>query len=410
MRGLRRALFWCHLTAGSAAGVVILTMCATGVLLAFQPQILRFAERRARAAHSPASAPRLPAGTLLGLAGESSPGAVPTAITVEANPSESAAVAFGRERTMYVDPATGAVLGGGSARWRGFFAKVQDVHRWLAVPEEDRAIGKAVTGAANVAFLGLALSGLYIWWPRLRGIRRVASVALFQRGVSGRARDFNWHNVVGVWSASLLIVITVTALPMSYRRAGDLVYRIAGSEPPANPAGGEARPRGGPTARKAEPISTADAAALDRLWRVAERQSPGWRAITMRIPEGRRAPITFTIEEGGYANRFARSTLILARDTGEIVKWEPYTGNAGRRVRSWMRFLHTGEALGVGGQIAAALASSGGILLAVTGLSLAWRRFRSWRARRTFSATLLSSPKPSTAGDTDIPRAKGAMS
>ena len=403
MKALRRALFWCHLAAGSAAGLVVLTLCASGILLAFQPQILRRVEREARTVPARPAGSRLGAGTLLRLAGEASPGGAPTAVTLSSDPSEPAAAAFGRERVLFLDPETGAVLGAGSEAWRAFFERAQELHRWLALPERNREIGKAITGAANVAFLGLALSGLYIWWPRLRGIRRVSSVALFQRGLSGKARDFNWHNVIGIWSALAIVTITVTALPMSYRWANDAVYRIAGGPPPAA-GGGEGRPRAGREGRAAKPLSAAEAERLDRLAEVAERRSTGWRAITLRAPEGR-SPVAFTIEEGRFANRFARSSLTLDPDTGAVVKWEPYEqASAGRRARSWMRFLHTGEALGPTGQIAAALASLGGIFLAVTGISLALRRLASWRARRA------GAPRTSTPREAELSRAKGAVS
>jgi len=382
MKALRRLLFWTHLAAGSLAGAVIFAMCVTGVLLAFQPQVLRFVERDVRRSPAAAGSETLPAGTLLRFAAAASPAGAPTAVTLSANPSESAAVAFGRERTLFLDPTTGAVLGSGASGWRAFFAKVQDVHRWLAFSEENRPAGKAITGAANVLFLLLALSGLYIWWPRLRGIRRVSSVGLFQRGLSGKPRDFNWHNVIGVWSALPLVVITLTGMVISYRWAGDLVYRAFGSEPPPaqNPA---ARPRGRGAAGEARAFTAESAATLNGLWRAAAEKSPGWRAITLRLPERSGAPVSFSIEEGRFLNRFARSSLTLDSKTGAVTKWEPYAAaSAGRQARSWMRFLHTGESLGISGQIVAALASLGGSVLAVTGIALALRRFLAWRARR----------------------------
>jgi hypothetical protein len=51
-----------------------------------------------------------------------------------------------------------------------------------------------------------------------------------------------------------------------------------------------------------------------------------------------------------------------------------------------LRFAHTGEVAGIVGQTVAGLASAGGALLVWTGLALAWRRFRSWSARRRDSA------------------------
>jgi len=46
-----------------------------------------------------------------------------------------------------------------------------------------------------------------------------------------------------------------------------------------------------------------------------------------------------------------------------------------------VRPVHTGEAVGVVGQMVAALASAGGVVLVWTGLALAWRRFRARKAR-----------------------------
>jgi uncharacterized iron-regulated membrane protein len=69
--------------------------------------------------------------------------------------------------------------------------------------------------------------------------------------------------------------------------------------------------------------------------------------------------------------------------TAEVVRWEPFSEyNAGRRARSWMRFLHTGEAGGFAGQTIAAIASAGAVVLVWTGIGLAIRRlFRA--ARKT---------------------------
>ena len=33
------------------------------------------------------------------------------------------------------------------------------------------------------------------------------SVTLFRRGLRSKARDFNWHNVIGLWSWGPLVVV-----------------------------------------------------------------------------------------------------------------------------------------------------------------------------------------------------------
>jgi uncharacterized iron-regulated membrane protein len=58
------------------------------------------------------------------------------------------------------------------------------------------------------------------------------------------------------------------------------------------------------------------------------------------------------------------------------------TQSPARRLRSIMRFAHTGEVLGMPGQTVAGLASGGAVLLACTGVALAIRRLSAWRSRR----------------------------
>ena len=59
----------------------------------------------------------------------------------------------------------------------------------------------------------------------------------------------------------------------------------------------------------------------------------------------------------------------------------------GRRLRSWLRFAHTGEYYGLTGQTVAGLVSAGGVVLVWTGLALALRRLTAWIGRRRQTAT-----------------------
>jgi hypothetical protein len=70
-----------------------------------------------------------------------------------------------------------------------------------------------------------------------------------------------------------------------------------------------------------------------------------------------------------------------------VLRWEPFASQTrGRRIRTVLRFAHTGEVAGAGGQLVAGLASLGAALLVWTGLALALRRLRGWLARRDRAA------------------------
>ncbi|MFP2963806.1 PepSY domain-containing protein, partial [Myxococcus sp. 1LA] len=86
--------------------------------------------------------------------------------------------------------------------------------------------------------------------------------------------------------------------------------------------------------------------------------------------------VTFSIRDADAWPLFSSKQVSLNPFTGEVAKVETYADyNSGRKVRTWLRFLHTGEALGLLGQLVAAIASLGGVFLVYTGFALSWRRF-----------------------------------
>lgn len=386
MKRVRKVIFWCHLISGVIAGIVILIMSVTGAVLALKPQILRFAESNMRTVQVPqANAQRLTTQELFAKLKEAKPNAKPTALTIQSEPSEAAVFALGRDGNVYMNPYNGQITGEGAKKTAAFFRVMEDWHRWIGMSGDSRPIGKAITGFCNAAFLVLAITGLYIWMPRKFSRQSLKSITMFKAGLRGRARNFNWHNVIGFWSALVLILLTATGMVISYQWAGDLLYTLTFSEkPPAAPAPPTNAPRPQQGAPNQQPAAAEVPNNLNQLWARAEQQVPNWKSINLRLAQRAGGPVSFSIDEGTAWNPFARSTLTLNSATADVVNYDAYANyNRGRTLRLWSRFTHTGEAFGLIGQIVAGLASLGGAFLVWTGLSLALRRFRSWLARRS---------------------------
>lgn len=396
MKKLRKIIFWCHLPVGVIAGVVVLIMCITGVLLTYEKQITAWADTRGyRSAPPTAEAQRLPIETLIAKAKEARDGN-PTAVTLKSDPLAPAEIAFGREATIFVNPYTGAIYGEGSQRVKGFFRSVTDWHRWLAANGDNRNIARAITGASNLGFLFLVMSGFYLWWPRNWNVKALRTITWFRRGLPAKARDFNWHNVIGFWTAVPLFIVVLSATVISYTWASNIVYRIVGETPPA------------PRVNQPAPASNNDQLQVDlsnnlnSAWLRAEQQVTDWRSITMQVQAS--PQLTFNIDSGTGGQPQKRAQLVLDRDTGNVVRWEPFSSySRGRQLRSILRFAHTGEVAGILGQTIAGIVSAGGAVLVFTGLALAIRRLLSWVARRSRSSKLaladVSAPILDSAGD-----------
>ncbi len=376
----RKTIFWAHLVAGLIAGLSIGIMCFTGTLLAFEKEITAFAERDARRlSPPPADTPRLPLADLLARVRAAHPAAKPTGITLENHPLAAVAFTAGRNENFYVNPYTGEIRQPASTRTRDFLRSMVDWHRQLALDGTRRSLGKGINGACNLAFCFLAISGLCLWWPRKWRTKGLKRSLWFVSAATTKARDWNWHNVIGLWSAPVLIVLTLTALPISYRWAGSALYTLTGTPPPP-PTNGPGGPPGNntPATKIAAPAPDTKPLSSEALIGIAQKATPTWTTLTYRAGDTSNAPApaTVALRTSDAWPRTATTTLSLDSFTGMIVKSSGYADmNAAQRLRSWTRFLHTGEALGAWGQWIAGLASLGGCVLVYTGFALAWHRF-----------------------------------
>lgn len=392
----RQVVFWIHLVCGAGAGLAIAIMSFTGVALAFEKQIIAWAERDVARVEVPdGTTRRLFVDEMLARFAVSFPEVQPGGIVLNHDPHAAVSFTRGRGETYYVNPYSGEARAAPESGTRAFMRTMTTWHRYLGMSGETRGVGKAINGACNFVFLGLAVTGVYIWFPRRWSWSAFRPVVWFNGKWRGKPRDWNWHNVIGFWSAPVLIVLTATALPISYQWAGNFINTITRTDAAAGGRG-----RGGvPTVKVAAPFPDAVPLALDTLFAAVQERAPRWTQISLRLGEagGRNGPserragesrakpasedsgmstFSFTVREAGSWPRTATRTVGLDPYTGDVISESGFADQPlGRQVRSWTRFLHTGEALGYVGQFVAGLASLGGVVLCYTGFALAWRRF-----------------------------------
>lgn len=379
---VRKTIFWIHLICGVTAGLVILMMSVTGVLLTYERQILDVA---GPSVEVPAGGVRRPLAGLIAAVESAEPGFEAGTIAIEADPTEPVVVSAGRGNSRLVDPYTGELLSDGTGGLDAFFSAVTGWHRWFNAPRESRDPWRAITGASNLVFLFLLLSGIYLWLPKvLRWAMFRTRLFFVPLSAPAKARDFNWHHVLGIWTALPLIVIVATASVFYYPWANDLVYRSFGEEPPSR---GSRAPQAAAASRGAgqagalagrridTPTASAPLLTLDALFAAAAREAGDWQTLTLPAVIDASSPVEVSIDRGNGGQPQHRHALLLDPTSGAVAEWRPFQSQSpGRQARSWVRFLHTGEALGIVGQTVAGLVSLTTVLMVWTGLALAWRR------------------------------------
>lgn len=414
LRLIRNVFFWTHLSIGLLAGGLILLMSVTGVLLGFERQMIAWIDGAPRVDAS--AGPALPLDTLIQRVGVDR--ADVASVLVKRDATQPVTIRL-RERgaaPILAHPATGDVLkASGDGSGQRFFSALRRWHRWVGVQSTElRTQMKVVAGTANLIFLALVLSGLYLWWPRHWTVARLRATTVPQLHRAGKARDFNWHNSLGFWFAVPLALIVATAAFISFRWPGQYLDLALGSaeervaartaiaearaaraelsqpaatSAPASALRAEAAAASGGGAQREEsapsPVRESDAP-LAQYVATAIAERPEWAQLTITMPDAKANETRVAVAEGNTYRPDLRWTLELDRATAALVSASGYDDlSPARKIRAWTRFGHTGEVFGIPGQILATIASAVGVLLVWTGFALAWRRLLSWlRARR----------------------------
>jgi len=203
---LYRTLWRWHFYAGLLVVPLILILSVTGAIYLFKPQAERWEERSWQALPTAgAVSPNAQVDAALA----AFPGSRFNSYRLPQDPGDAAMVHLampdGRSmRDVFVSP-RGEVVGSLDPSGR-IMAIVHDIHGQLLLGHRGSWI---VELAASWAIV-MILTGLYLWWPRGRGMAGVLWPRLRE---GGRLFWRDLHAVTGFWVAGLALVLLVTGLP-----------------------------------------------------------------------------------------------------------------------------------------------------------------------------------------------------
>lgn len=285
------------------------------------------------------------------------------------------------ETRVYLHPATGAVL-----------KTVGEQDRLM--PTISRLHGELLAGRRGSMLIELAaswtivmlLTGLFLWWPRGRGLGGVLYPRLRRHG---RVFWRDLHAVTGIWVSLLAILLIFSGLPWA-KNWGDYlgaVRDVTGTSlsAPDWPQGARAEARaraqldagvrktvadhsehGGMTMAHAGPLAD-----LDDV--VPRARALGWAAPVEISPPTDGS--TVWLIKSNAANRPLRSTVRIDADSGQIVSREDFAQRHWiDRVVGYGIAIHEGALFGLANQLIGLMTVLGLMLLAVSSAILWWRR------------------------------------
>lgn len=330
----RKNLLWLHTWTGLTVGLAMLFLSVTGGLLVMRPTFDDMLNRQLVSA--PACAAPLPLDALVKIASAAHPGGKPALIEMTAGPGHSVAVQFQDKDYVFVDPCAGRALGVQN-EYGGFFGALDGLHRFRFMEN-----GRTVAGVLSAAvLLLLVIGGVVLWWPRSRAA--VKGALVYNRRLPGVARTLSLHKVVGAYAAALLLLLTLTALPLSFQWAKDLVGAATGSSAENLPP--PAAPKLDPKAKRMK---------MQQAWAITQQAFPNLEWAALGYPKKKTPLISVEVRERGAPHKNAKSYLYLNPANGQIVAQRHYASDVplGRKAYLYILALHSGLVGGIPYQLA----------------------------------------------------------
>jgi sulfite reductase (NADPH) flavoprotein alpha-component len=298
-----------------------------------------------------------------------------------------AAAARRRGEVRYADPYTGELIGGAGNRGESFFRLVTQTHRFLLMSELGyQFAGRQVTGACALICLFLAISGIYLRWPRKIGNWRAWLAIDWRR----KGRPFLWslHAATGTWVLVVYLVIAGTGPQWSYDWYRRGLFALAGVPLPVREADAEggagAGRRGAGRGAEGEGASAESTVDLAAAWTtfLEQTRETGYRGALFTLPRRPGRPIEVRYLDAQPAHERATSMLRLDAATGRVLESDRYADRSlGGKLVSSIFALHSGSFFGLGGKLVFMAAALCMPLFAVSG----WLMYleRRSRARRS---------------------------
>lgn len=359
-----------HLWLSIPFGVIVTLICFSGAMLVFEPEITRRIKKDVYYVSEVKDSP-LPMEQLMTAVSATLPDSVSiTGVTVFKDDNRTYQVNLSKpmRASLFVDQYSGKITG--NYERLGFFATMFKLHRWLldsANPHADGVkIGKLLVGISTLVFVIVLISGVIIWWPRVRkGLKRSLSIS-FANGWKGFWKGL--HVAGGMYALIIVLAMALTGLTWSFEWYRNAFYAVCGVEnTPRTAAAQQGQARDGGKNRQMTDDGARERAPQSefKYWQQVyddlRSQNPASPQIT--VSKG-----NASVSLGDYGNVRAADRYTFNPQDGAVTLQSSYSdSNKTDKVRGWIVSVHMGSFGGIFTRILWMLSALLGASLPLTG-------------------------------------------
>ncbi|MGE8429605.1 MAG: PepSY-associated TM helix domain-containing protein [Sphingobacterium sp.] len=352
-KSLKNILGKLHLFLGLLFGVIFFTVCVTGMLLSFEKELTPLLWPKEQQVTVQTN--RLSLAHISQKAEAIYPHKKLFRIEIPSDPSRSVRIQYGQKKTgywyAYMNPYTGALLSKGRQSDR-FFQKTLDIHRFLLVEK----IGSTLTGISALAALILALSGVYLWWPKNKYMLKQR--VTMKMAASFKRKIWDFHAVGGFYASLFLIVFTLTGLTWSFDWYNKQFYKVLGSTQKSTKE----------KISNTNKLAFSDYLVLDTIYQQLNNLYPTSGNIIVTFPE--KKDLAFALTKENFSNSILQiNQAFFDSKSGQLLKNNPLEKlPLAQQVQRMMKPIHMGSIFGLPSKIIAFLAVTLAASLPITGI------------------------------------------
>ncbi|MBO9619475.1 MAG: PepSY domain-containing protein [Niabella sp.] len=277
---------------------------------------------------------------------------------------------FAKEEQFFINPYT-AELAGKRLYHSSFIGFVTELHTNLLIS----GWGQYVVGLATLCLLILTISGLRLWVPQqYKKWKQWKSVLTVNFKSGFKRQNYDWHNVLGIYSAPVVVVLSLTGFAMSFGPVFiAFLFMLTGKSPQSVQQVFNLKSEWVAEAQKLSPVTAAS---------VAKNKFPEAVLRGIAYPVDKNGAYRFDMCSAGVSKEGNRIMVGVDQYSGKVLlNSETDFSDIANSYLSWIVPLHLGSFGGMPTRILALLGGLIPLALFITGFVVWWPRFKKQKGK-----------------------------